>query len=527
MLESNKTNKRRVQSAFINKKPQAKLINNQTRNRLKDVFINRFAQKFNESNTNPIIIKEVETFLQKEKLSENDLKLLEKNISNKLKKFQYSKNISNLKNNLNNNTNFQMANPEFVTEKNPNDYNKDLNTSEMSGGSDIEKFDNRYQTAELTQEDINKYKKSKNKPSTLVPQANIDYSKYADEWDAINMYNKKEFEKQKKLEKIKDKQIKNRVKTDLDDQIKEKIKKEYEKELKSQEYDKLFSNHLKHLDELEKEKEKKVKALILEEKKVREKQIIEKNKINRIKDLKKIQYERELIAQNKKDILEDKKAAKEKKIAEKIAMDKTMKDNELRKQILAEQAKKEREDDIQMLKDHAATEIKKENERKAYYNRIQRNANSFMDNAVQGILREQQEKDREDEEKLNNFIQNKYKQEDEDEYKRLKKIHDDKINLRKYYDNQIKEKKLLEKYEKDIDKVQADIWKKDEQMYIENEKEVNKIIKDMYKRNLKALDELVQNKKKDNFVGMSENEKAMNRDLIQKAYQDDNDEDNI
>jgi malic enzyme len=64
-------------------------------------------------------------------------------------------------------------------------------------------------------------------------------------------------------------------------------------------------------------------------------------------------------------------------------------------------------------------------------------------------------------------------------------------------------------------------------MYIENEKEVNKIIKDMYKRNLKALDELVQNKKKDNFVGMSENEKAMNRDLIQKAYQDDNDEDNI
>ena len=187
-------------------------------------------------------------------------------------------------------------------------------------------------------------------------------------------------------------------------------------------------------------------------------------------------------------------------------MDKTMKDNELRKQILAEQAKKEREDDIQMLKDHAATEIKKENERKAYYNRIQRNANSFMDNAVQGVLREQQEKDREDEEKLNNYIQNKYKQEDEDEYKRLKKIHDDKINLRKYYDNQIKEKKLLEKYEKDIDKVQADIWKKDEQMYLENEKEVNKIIKDMYKRNLKALDELVQNKKKDNFVGMSENE---------------------
>ncbi len=525
---ANKTNKRRVQSAFINKKPQAKLINNQTRNRLKDVFIDRFAQKFNESNTNPIIIKEVETFLQKEKLSENDLKLLEKNISNKLKNFHNSKNISNLKNNLNKNTNFQMANPEFVTEKNPNDYNnKDLNTSEMSGGSDIEKFDNKYRTAELTQEDINKYKKSKNKPSSLVPQANIDYSKYADEWDAINMYNKKEFEKQKKLEKIKDKQIKKRVKTDLDDQIKEKIKKEYEKELKSQEYDKLFSNHLKHLDELEKEKEKKVKALILEEKKVREKQIIEKNKINRIKELKKIQYERELIAQNKKDILEDKKAAKDKKIAEKIAMDKTMKDNELRKQILAEQAKKEREDDIQMLKDHAATEIKKENERKAYYNRIQRNANSFMDNAVQGVLREQQEKDREDEEKLNNFIQNKYKQEDEDEYKRLKKIHDDKINLRKYYDNQIKEKKLLEKYEKDIDKVQADIWKKDEQMYIENEKEVNKIIKDMYKRNLKALDELVQNKKKDNFVGMSENEKAMNRDLIQKAYQDDNDEDNI
>jgi len=525
MLETNK-NKKRVQSAYINKKPQAKIINNQTRNRLKNVFIDRFAQKFNVSNNNQIIIKEVETFLQKDKLNENDLKTLEKNISIKLKKFQESKNISNLKNNLNksNNNNFKIAKPEKVTESNPNN---DLNTSEMSGGSDIEKFDNRYQTAELTQEDINNYKKSKNKPSSLIPQANIDYSKYADEWDAINMYNKKEFEKQKKLEKIKDKQIKKRVKVDLDEQIKEKLKKEYEKELKSQEYDKLLSNHLKHLDELEKEKEKKLKELILEEKKVREKQIIEKNKINRIKELKKIQYERELIAQNKKDILEDKKTAKEKKIAEKIAMDKTMKDNELRKKILEEQAKKDREDDIQMLKDHAATEIKKENERKAYYNRIQRNANSFMDNAVAGVLREQQEKDREDEEKLNNFIQNKYKQEDEDEYNRLKKIHEDKINLRKYYDNQVKEKRLREKYEKDIDKVQADIWKKDEEMYNENEKEVNKIIKDMYKRNLTVLDELVKNGKKNNFTGMSETEKAMNRDLIQKAYQNDSNEDNI
>jgi hypothetical protein len=224
MLETNK-NKKRVQSAYINKKPQAKIINNQTRNRLKNVFIDRFAQKFNVSNNNQIIIKEVETFLQKDKLNENDLKTLEKNISIKLKKFQESKNISNLKNNLNKNDNniFKMAKPEKVTESSPNN---DLNTSEMSGGSDIEKFDNRYQTAELTQEDINNYKKSKNKPSSLIPQANIDYSKYADEWDAINMYNKKEFEKQKKLEIIKDKQIKKRVKVDLDEQIKEKLKKE-------------------------------------------------------------------------------------------------------------------------------------------------------------------------------------------------------------------------------------------------------------------------------------------------------------
>ena len=80
-----------------------------------------------------------------------------------------------------------------------------------------------------------------------------------------------------------------------------------------------------------------------------------------------------------------------------------MKDNELRKQVLAEQLRKEKEEDIRIMEDHAQEEIKRENERKAYFKRIERNANSFADNAVATVLKEQKEKLDEENRKLKQY----------------------------------------------------------------------------------------------------------------------------
>ena len=390
----------------------------------------------------------------------------------------------------------------------------------MSGGSDIDNFNEVRLGDKLREQEMKDFEKiAENKEVQKKKKKNqIDYSKYADEWDAINMYNKKMFEEQKRLEKIKDYQVKQRVKKELDNQIKQKIKKEYEQKLKDEEFDLMEKKHLKKIEELEKQKAEKVKALVIKEKEERDKQLKDQYIRKRIDILKNKKYERELVEQNKKDILEDKKAAKEKKEAEKRAMEQTIKDNELRKKILEEQAKKEKEDDIQIMKDHAAVEERKENERRAYFNRIERNANSFMDSAINTVLREQREKEMEEEEQLRKYNEFKEKMEAEDEYNRLKRIKEGKVNLRNYLDKQVAYKKLQAKKEHEIDVAQGKVWDKDVKIYNEHEKEVKKIIREMNIRNLKALDEQVKMGKQNVDHGMSELEKAMNRDILEKAY---------
>ena len=549
------------------------LINNQKRQKLKNALMDRFQRIFGVNANFNIINYEVENFLSQTNLTENDLRILEANLRKKLnipfesktnrnkslnpnnrtKKNRYN-NTNKLKtqqkNNINltvnnNNTTNKIFNPFSNTSNNLVNDNEstlknsntivlpsigkkkrgfwdacDPNESRMSGGSDIDNFNEVRLGDKLREQEMKDFEKiAENKEFQKKKKKNqIDYSKYADEWDAINMYNKKMFEEQKRLEKIKDYQVKQRVKKELDNQIKQKIKKEYEQKLKDEEFDLMEKKHLKKIEELEKQKAEKVKALVIKEKEERDKQLKDQYIRKRIDILKNKKYERELVEQNKKDILEDKKAAKEKKEAEKRAMEQTIKDNELRKKILEEQAKKEKEDDIQIMKDHAAVEERKENERRAYFNRIERNANSFMDSAINTVLREQREKEMEEEEQLRKYNEFKEKMEAEDEYNRLKRIKEGKVNLRNYLDKQVAYKKLQAKKEHEIDVAQGKVWDKDVKIYNEHEKEVKKIIREMNIRNLKALDEQVKMGKQNVDHGMSELEKAMNRDILEKAY---------
>ena len=549
------------------------LINNQKRQKLKNALMDRFQRIFGAANFN-IINYEVENFLSQTNLTENDLRILESNLRKKLgvpfdsktnrnkslnpnnktknNKFNINNNKlrtqqKNLSNNINltvnnNTTTNKIFNPfkNDLTNNNDSTLNNsntvvlptigkkkrgfwdacDPNESRMSGGSDIDNFNEVRLGDKLREQEMKDFEKiNKEEVQKKKKKNQIDYSKYADEWDAINMYNKKMFEEQKRLEKIKDYQVKQRVKKELDNQIKQKIKKEYEQKLKDDEFNLMEKKHLKKIEELEKQKALALKELVKKEKEERDKQLKDQYIRKRIDILKNKKYERELVEQNKKDILEDKKAAREKKEAEKRAMEQTIKDNELRKKILEEQAKKEKEDDIQIMKDHAAVEERKENERRAYFNRIERNANSFMDSAINTVLREQREKEMEEEEQLRKYNEFKEKMEAEDEYNRLKKIKEGKVNLRNYLDKQVAFKKLQAKKEHEVDVAQGKVWDKDVKIYNEHEKEVKKIIREMNIRNLKALDEQVKMGKQNVDHGMSESEKAMNRDILEKAYE--------
>ena len=492
-------------------------LNVQRRQKLSMTIAENLTQKLNLYKDRDIVQREVENLMQKEIINDRDLKALEKTILKKVKE-------KNAKETLKQNLLKANENKGFIEEKNfkgdnlKNDEEKeDLNASDMSGASDLDKFNEKTAKQRDREEKIQKYKDCKCmklKPSR--PKVDINFDQYRNEWEAIDMYQIQKGEERERDERNKAWEMRMRTRANLNNQIKEKMKKEVEEKLKAKEFDELMDKHYAHLDELEKEKQKLIKARAMKEKELRDKQIKESAINKRINQLKDKLYEKELIKHTLEEIKTAEDKEKQKKLLEKEILAKTLKDNELHKKLEKEKLKKEREEDIKMMQDEIASSIKRDNERKAYFNRIERSGNVFAQNAIENILKKREEKVKEDEKKIDKYLAEKELRAQKEEKDLLLNKRKNQKMIRDFYDKQVKEKKERELHEKNIDKVQAEIWKRDTDTFFEKEKETKKIIRDFEKNNIKELDKQVKMGKYD-VDKMNQFEKDYNYDLLQKA----------
>ena len=494
-------------------------LNLQRRQKLTMTIVEQLIEKLNVHKDRNIVQREVENLMKKEIINDRDLKTLEKKITQKIKE-------KNDKETLKQNLIKANSNQGFIEEKKlrgdnaiPNDENanEELNRSDMSGASDLDKFDEKSKKQREREEKMGKYKDCKCfKLRPTRPKVEINFDQYKNEWDAINMYKIQKEEERERNEKIKNWENKMRTRADLNKQIKEKMKKEVEAELKSKEFDLIMDKHYAHLDELEKEKQKLIKVRAMKEKELRDKQIKESDINKRINKLKDKLYEKELIRHTKEEIKNAEQKFQEKRRLEKEELAKTLKDNELHKKLEKEKLQKEREEDIKMMQDSIAADIKKDNERKAYFNRIERSGNVFAQNAIENILKKREDKLRQDEEKINLYLAEKERKAQQEENDFIINKKKNQKMMRDFYDKQVQEKKDRELYEKNIDKIQAQIWKKDTDDFFAKEKEVKKVIRDFEKNNVKELDKQVKMGKYD-VDKMTQFEKDYNYDLLQKA----------
>ena len=494
-------------------------LNLQRRQKLTMTIVEQLIEKLNVHKDRNIVQREVENLMKKEIINDRDLKTLEKKIIQKIKE-------KNDKETLKQNLIKANSNQGFIEEKKlrgdnaiPNDENanEELNRSDMSGASDLDKFDEKSKKQREREEKMGKYKDCKCfKLRPTRPKVEINFDQYKNEWDAINMYKIQKEEERERNEKIKNWENKMRTRADLNKQIKEKMKKEVEAELKSKEFDLIMDKHYAHLDELEKEKQKLIKVRAMKEKELRDKQIKESDINKRINKLKDKLYEKELIRHTKEEIKNAEQKFQEKRRLEKEELAKTLKDNELHKKLEKEKLQKEREEDIKMMQDSIAADIKRDNERKAYFNRIERSGNVFAQNAIENILKKREDKLRQDEEKINLYLAEKERKAQQEENDFIINKKKNQKMMRDFYDKQVQEKKDRELYEKNIDKIQAQIWKKDTDDFFAKEKEVKKVIRDFEKNNVKELDKQVKMGKYD-VDKMTQFEKDYNYDLLQKA----------
>ena len=528
--------------------PRERLLNLQKRQKLKDLLITKFMQKYGIKHPEELLEGEITKFLQGEKLTDADLKRLDAKVKkllqeraakeklkstltqslqeNTLQKTQSDENMTNRKcgnislNDETINQNFQKTRGNSTQPKilatSPNETNSytlpQINTMGRTNFS--RKFKKpEEELAELEAEFAAEEAKSKQNYPRL------DFSNEGDEWSAMAKYNRKIYEKQIQDEKIRDKEMQRRNREDLDLQIKQRLKKEYEDELKDKEYDKLMKEHQKKLDELEREKAEKIKKQIMREKETRDAQKKEDDIRKRIEVLKDKKFERSLVKTIQENLENDKKQAQEKKMRENQALKKAIEENEIKKQKKKEQARLEKEEDVKMAEERIKMEMKEDLTRQKYYDNIKNLGNKYKTVEAEQVLARMKKEQEEEDKKTQFYYDEKNRLEIEKERNAEIRRKKEKEELKKYLDMQIEEKKKEEDFLKSLDDEQARIWAIDSKKYFEDEKTIEAKIKAMNKRNLDLVMAQMKQKKqkKANKNKMSDTEYAMNRETLQKA----------
>ena len=551
--------------------PRERLMNTQKRQKLRDLLIDRFAQKYNLGKNRILIEGEITRFLQQEKLNDVDLqrldakikRLITQDITKKQLKKTLTENLNynqpinehdiNNQNNLNISpeeeniypTNYQ---PSMTPSLNQANNKANIRSNSQQANNTLRPLSSQ---TYIPQQKLNLYKDrtSYQKPEEELAQLEaelkaeeerelqekgyyhpinykyqlkkIDFKKYGNEWAAMAAYDKKLYEQQLLDERIRTTQQKKRTKYDLDEQVKEKIKKEYEDELKEKEYDKIFKEHQKELDKIEKEKEKKIKEQYLREKESRQAQLKDNYVRRRIDELKERKFDKKVIRTILTEMENEKKQNAEQKRKRNFELNKALKENEENRKNLKLIQEKQREEDLQFLEEQKKMDIRKEQQREYLLNKIKNKFNNAYSQEAENRVKQIQIDQEEEDKKMIHYMNEKCRLADEKEMKEKIKRQKEKTELKKYYDMQVEERKKDEQFEKVLDGEQARIWKKDCEKYNEDEKRIAKIIWDKNVRNLNTIKKQIQEKKEKEKKNteMTPIEFSINREKLMKVQE--------
>ena len=545
--------------------PRERLMNTNKRQKLRDLLIDRFAQKYNLGKNRILIEGEITRFLQQEKLNDVDLQKLDAKIKRIITQDISKKNLKKtltdnlnynkplVENDINNQNINQVEESIYPTNYQPpmeSTLNQKVNQRSNSSQQNQNMRPLSSQTY-IPQDKLNlyknrtKYKKPEDELAELEAEfaaeqerewrekgyyselnphyqlKKIDFKKYGNEWAAMAAYDKKIYEQQLIDEKIRQKQQKKRTKYDLDEQIKEKIKKEYEDELKEKEYDKIFKEHQKELDKIEKEKEKLIKEQYIREKESRQVQLRDSYVRKRIDELKEKKFDKKVIKNILTEMENEKRQNAEEKKRRNIELNKGLEENEKKRKNLKILQDKQKEEDLQFLEEQRKMDIRKEQQRDYLLNKIKNKFNVGYSQEAEDKVKKIQLDQEEEDKKMIHYMREKCRIADEKEMNEKIKREKEKKELKKYYDMQVDERKKEEEFEKVLDGEQARIWKKDCDKFNEDEKRIAKIIRDKNVRNQNTiLDQIrIKKEKEKNNSNMSPIEFSMNKEKLMKVQE--------
>lgn len=237
----------------------------------------------------------------------------------------------------------------------------------------------------------------------------FDFPNAQDEWNAIVKYNRKLYEEEQKNNKLKDLEIRKRIREDLENQMRQKHKRNYEEQVKNREYDEIMMNHCRFLDEMEKKRNQEIKERIVKEKENRDKQVQDEKLRKKTEQLKEKKYDREYVKNIQSELEKDRQIQLKRRLDERELMFNTIMENELNKKRALENKEKERLTDIKYTEEYAKLIDRQELERMDYFKRIERNANNYINKMADTVMNNIEAKNKEEEEKMKTFLMEKEK----------------------------------------------------------------------------------------------------------------------
>jgi len=543
--------------------PRSYLLNQPKRQKLKNLLMSKFIQKYNIKDPDEYLDLVLTQFIQNEKLNDTDLKRLDLKIKKLNKEFNnkselktdleniYQKpiktevnsiikdstinqtlNDNNINTEIYNNKNIQNPQNKIRNLKNEfpslNTYSSQISKTESNikkRGHSSYNNNRTLNTIKTPEEELAELEKEL-KEEELLENKNrykrIDFTYQGDEWAAIVNYNKNLYKRQILEDKLKELEVQRRTKECLDIQIKEKLKKKLDEESQEKQFDEKIKKYTQTMDEMYETKNRKICEQIHRLKTDRDAILKAQTMRKKIEDLKEKKFEKNLVKKYKEQLEQDRQDKINRKKKGKEDLLKAKKDIEEKQKKLKEKALKEKEEDKKINQLRNLIDQRKENERKYYYDKIKANSNKYYLPYAESVLKKLEKEKKEEDEKIQYHYDEKNRHDFEKEYKaKLKRIND-KIEMKKFLDMQIAEKNKEKNFNKLLDQEQARIWKIDlKKRYDEMNKE-KECIKKMNRKNFECILKQIEQKKrsKSNKNIMTENEYAMNRNLLEKANED-------
>lgn len=412
-----------------------KLINVAKRDKLKDLLIDKFMKKYGVKNRLPIIEEEIRNFLQNEKLKDADLKSLDEKLSKILSELKSEESLkkgllindqgnltsnfkeenkikkSNLNGNINNNyntNNFLNSNVnsknDFILPELSDALSIRSKASKMSGASHLSKFNENNAKAKADEKEELDFLKAKS-----PKQERFNFDDEGDEWNAIVKFNNQLHLEEKVQNKLKDMEIKKRIKEDLDNQIRQKLKRKHEENLKDKEFDQILLDHCDYLKQLEIQREKERKEKIMKEKENRDQQLKDEKKKKRLEIIKDKKFDRETVKNIKAELKKEKEMKIQKKQQEVELLHKTLRENEMNRIKTMENLHKEKLDDVKAIDEYNKVLERQEQERAEYFKKIERNGNNYVNKMAETVLVDLDKKSKEEDDKMKYYMEEKEK----------------------------------------------------------------------------------------------------------------------